>query len=113
LTRGNSIYENHICEDHGYRCEVQNTKEKIPSNKYEPEVALEDEMYLETYYKHQPGNVVVDETLANIKAHGLQIVGWTLIEDQQLMRLNLGTNAKPLMVKINAQLETCKVLEVE
>jgi hypothetical protein len=29
------------------------------------------------------------------------------------MKLNLGTNAKPQMVKINTQLETCKVLEVE
>jgi hypothetical protein len=36
-----------------------------------------------------------------------------LVEDQQLMKFNLGTNAKPQMVKINAQLETCKVLEVE
>ncbi len=29
------------------------------------------------------------------------------------MELNLGIDAKPHMVKINAQLETCKVLEVE
>jgi hypothetical protein len=29
------------------------------------------------------------------------------------MKLNLGTNAKPQMVKINTHLETCKVLEVE
>jgi hypothetical protein len=43
----------------------------------------------------------------------LQIVGWTLIENQQLMKLNMGTNVKPQMVKINAQLETSKVLEVE
>ncbi len=31
----------------------------------------------------------MDETPAKIKAHGLQIVGWTLIEDQQLMKLNM------------------------
>jgi len=37
---------------------------------------------LETYYKHQPGSVIMDETLANIKAQGLQIAGWMLIEDQ-------------------------------
>jgi hypothetical protein len=36
-----------------------------------------------------------------------------LTEDQQLMKLNLGTNVEPQMVKINAKLETCKVLEVE
>jgi hypothetical protein len=44
----------------------------------------------------------MDETLAKIKAHELQIVGWMLTKDQQLMKLNLGTNAKPQMVKIYA-----------
>jgi hypothetical protein len=29
------------------------------------------------------------------------------------MKLNLGINAKSQMMKLNAQLETCKVLEVE
>jgi hypothetical protein len=29
------------------------------------------------------------------------------------MKFNMRINAKPQMVKINAQLETCKVLEVE
>ncbi len=36
-----------------------------------------------------------------------------LIENQQLMKLNMGIDAKPQMVKINAQLETSKVLELE
>jgi hypothetical protein len=36
-----------------------------------------------------------------------------LIEDQQLMKFNLGIDAKPHMVKTNAQLETGKVLELE
>jgi hypothetical protein len=54
------------------------------------------------YYKHQPRNVIVDETPVNIKTQGLQIVGWTLIEDQQLMKLNLGIDLEPQMVKINA-----------
>jgi hypothetical protein len=44
----------------------------------------------------------VDETLAKIKAHELHIVGWVLIEKQQLMKLNLGTNVKPQLVNINA-----------
>ncbi len=55
----------------------------------------------------------MDETPTNIKAQGLQITRWSLTEDQQLMKLNLGTNAESHMVKINAQLETSKVLEVE
>ncbi len=37
----------------------------------------------------------MDETLTNIKAQGLQIVGWMLIEDQQLMKLNLGIDVEP------------------
>jgi ABC-type uncharacterized transport system YnjBCD substrate-binding protein len=55
----------------------------------------------------------MDETPAKIKAQELQINGWMLTEDQQLMKLDLKTNAEPQMVKINAQLETCKVLELE
>jgi hypothetical protein len=35
------------------------------------------------------------------------------IEDQQLMKFNLGINVEPQMVKIDAQLKTCKLLEVE
>jgi hypothetical protein len=55
----------------------------------------------------------MDETPTKIKAKELQIARWMLIKDQQLIKFNLGTDAKPLMVKINAQLEIGKVLEVE
>jgi hypothetical protein len=81
---------------------VQSTKKKITANRYEPKVALEDKVYLKTYYNHQPGSVVVDEILAKIKTQELQITRWTLTKDQQLMKLNLGTDAKPQMVKINS-----------
>ncbi len=37
----------------------------------------------------------MDETLTKIKAQELPIARWTLIEDQQAMKLNLGINAKP------------------
>jgi len=56
---------------------------------------MEDKVYPETYYRHQLRSVVMHETIANIKAQGLQIGGWTLTEDQQLMKLNLGTNVEP------------------
>jgi hypothetical protein len=82
--------------------EVQNTKKKIVDNRYELEVTLKDKVYLKTYYSHQPRSVTVDETPTKIKAQELQIVRWMLIENQQLMKLNLGTNAEPQMVKINA-----------
>ncbi len=37
---------------------------------------MEDKVYLETYYRHQLRNFVVEETPTNIKAHGLQITRW-------------------------------------
>jgi hypothetical protein len=74
--------------------EVQSIKKKIPSNNNETKVAFEDKVYLKTYYKHQPWSVVMDLTLANIKAQGLQIVGWMLTIDQQLMKLNLGIDVE-------------------
>jgi hypothetical protein len=55
----------------------------------------------------------MDETPTKIKTYELQMVGCMLIEDQQLMKFNLGTDAKPQLVKINAQLEINKVLELE
>ncbi len=82
--------------------EVHSMQKKILGNIYEPKVALEDKVYPETYYRHQPWSVIVDKTLANIKAHGLQIVGWSLTKEQQLMKLNLGIDVKPQLVKINA-----------
>jgi hypothetical protein len=50
---------------------------------------------MKTYCNHQLGNVAMDETPTKIKAHELQIVGWMLIEDQQLMKFNLGIDVKP------------------
>jgi hypothetical protein len=66
--------------------EVQNIKKNIHGNRCEPGVAMEDKVYLDTYYKHQPRNVVVDEILAKINAQGLQITRWTLAKNQQLMK---------------------------
>ncbi len=74
---------------------------------------MEDKVYPKMYYCHQPRSVVVDETPIKNKAHELQIVGWTLMEDQQLMKLNLRTDAKQQLAKINAELEIGKVLETE
>jgi len=67
---------------------------------------------METYWSHQPGSVTMDETPQKIKAHELQIDGWTLTKDQKLMKFNLGTDVEPYIVKINAQLGTCKVLNL-
>ncbi len=42
--------------------EINSSKKKIPGNKYESEIVLEDKVYPKTYYRHQPGNVILDET---------------------------------------------------
>jgi hypothetical protein len=43
----------------------------------------------------------MNKTPTKIKTHGLHVAGWTLTKDQQLMKLNMGINAKSLMVEIN------------
>jgi len=53
---------------------VHSIEKKILGNKYEQKITLEDEVYLKTYYRHQPRNVIMDETRTKIKAHELQIV---------------------------------------
>jgi hypothetical protein len=53
--------------------EVQSIKKKIPGNKYELEITLEDKVYPKMYYRHQLKSVVMDEAPTNIKAQGLQI----------------------------------------
>jgi hypothetical protein len=47
---------------------VQITKQKTIGNRYEPKVALEDKVYLEMYYNHQPRSVAMDETPTKINA---------------------------------------------
>jgi hypothetical protein len=50
---------------------VQSRKKKIVSNRYEPKVALEDKVYPETYYSHQPRSVIVDKIPTKIETHEL------------------------------------------
>jgi len=55
----------------------------------------------------------MDETPTKIQIQNLQIIGWTLIEEQQLVKLNLGTKANPQYIKINAQLAKEKIEELQ
>jgi len=41
----------------------------------------------------------MDETPTKIKAHELQIARWTLTEDQQLMKFNLGIDVNQQIMK--------------
>ncbi len=65
--------------------------------------------YLETHYFHKLGDVFINETLTTIKVHELQIASWTLIKDQQLMKLFIGTENTPQYVKVNAHLDENKM----
>ncbi len=42
--------------------------EREITNRCEPKVVLKDKVYLKTYYKHQLGNVQIDETPTKVKA---------------------------------------------
>jgi hypothetical protein len=66
------------------------------------EVALENKVYLETYYHHKLGYVQIDETLVKLKGHELHIAKSTLTENQELFNINLKTKDNPQTIKVNA-----------
>ncbi len=47
----------------------------------------------------------IDETLAWIKVQNLRIIGWIVIKEEQLIKINLGSEKKSQQVKINVDLE--------
>jgi hypothetical protein len=76
---------------------VQSTKKKILNNRYESEVVVKEKLYLETYYKLKPRSVGVDDN-----SNKNQSIRIAYSKYQRLMKFNLGTDAKPQMVNINA-----------
>ncbi len=77
-----------------------------------PEVSLEDKVYLKTYYHHNQHDIQVNKTSEKIHVQNLQIVGWNFIEEQQFVKLNLGTTENPYDIKVNAQLIKEKIEEL-
>ncbi len=55
----------------------------------------------------------VDETPTKMQVQNFQITCWTLTEEQQLVKLNLGTKANPQCIKINAQLIKEKIEKLQ
>ncbi len=54
-----------------------------PKNFYvKLKISFKNKVYLKTHYHHSQADIEMDETLAKIQVHNLQIVGWTLIEKQ-------------------------------
>ncbi len=60
-----------------------------------PKVSLEDKVYLKTYYHHNQHDIQVNKTPTKIQVQNLQIASWNLIEEQHIVKLNLGTNENP------------------
>ncbi len=54
----------------------------------------------------------MNETPTKIQVHNLQITRWTLIKEQ-LVKLNLGTEANPQYIKVNAQLTKEKTKKLQ
>jgi len=70
-TNVESTYTNVKTSISKLRYGVHSIEKKIASNRYEPSIGLEDKVYPKIYYKHQPGDVAMYETLAKIKARKL------------------------------------------
>ncbi len=47
----------------------------------------------------------IDEMFAQIKVQNLYVVGWIVIEEEQLTKINLGFEENLQQVKINVDLE--------
>jgi hypothetical protein len=56
---------------------------------------------------------MVDDTLARLKVKDLKIAQWNLLEEVQVSNLNLGTETKPKIVKINDDLELVIGAQIE
>jgi hypothetical protein len=49
--------------------------------------------------------MIIDETLVQEWIQDLTIVGWTVIDEEQLTKINLGTKENVQHVKVNSTLE--------
>jgi hypothetical protein len=48
----------------------------------------------ETFFQHEVGKMEIDEMLAWIRVQNLHIVGWIVIKEKQLTKINLGSGKK-------------------
>jgi hypothetical protein len=58
--------------------------------------------YFSTYTKE---NIIVDEIPVKTKVQDMCIGAWTLLEDEQVQLLNVGTETEPAYLKVNAHLD--------
>jgi hypothetical protein len=77
---------------------VRPIKITIPPNTFQQHL-------LKTFFQLKVGKMEIDETLVQIIIQNLCIVGWTIIEEEQLTKINLGFKENLQQVKINVDLE--------
>ncbi len=59
----------------------------------------------ETFFHPEVEEMIIDETVAQERIQDLTIARWTVIEEEQLTKVNLGTKEDVQQVKVNASLE--------
>jgi hypothetical protein len=57
-----------------------------------------------TFFHQEVGEMIIDETPIQERNQDLTIVGWTIIEEKQMNKINLGTKENVQQVKVNASL---------
>ncbi len=60
---------------------------------------------LETFFHLEVGDMIIDETFAWKQIQDLTKIDWTIIEEKQLLKVNLGTKGNVQQVKVNSTLE--------
>ncbi len=53
------------------------------------------------YYQHEPRKTLNIDEFADITIKNKQITGWTLMANEQLSKLNLGTSEEPCIVLVS------------
>ncbi len=62
-------------------------------------------MLLNNTYLKFVGEMIIDETFAWKKIQNLTMVGWKIIKEEQLTKINLGTKENVQQMKVNFVLE--------
>jgi hypothetical protein len=57
-----------------------------------------------TFFHQEVGEMIIDETPIQERNQDLTIVRWTIIEEKQMNKVNLGTKENVQQVKMNASL---------
>jgi hypothetical protein len=74
---------------------------------------IDPSSYPKHFSTYTEGDIVVDEILVKNKVQDMCIAAWTLFEEEQVRLLNVGTETKPVYLKVNAHLDQALAQEAE